>query len=429
MTLGCKSNQYDSAAVAASLSKCGMMPCRQETAGLLVVNTCMVTGPTEAQCRQEIRRLKRKNPDAVMVVTGCMSRGVPKALTDMPEVDLVLDMQDKGRLPAILGFDPSGGWVDWPDDPAVAIEGRDRGFLKVQDGCDCSCSYCIVPKVRGRGRSLPLKGALGSLMSQLENGVQEVVLTGIHLGFYGKDLSPPLMLESLIEAYLAVDTPGRIRLSSLEPLEITDRLLALMSGSGKRICRHLHIPLQSGSDRILGLMNRQYTRVDFVDSVERAKRALPGVGIGCDVICGFPGETEKDFMDTEELISALEIPFLHVFPYSPRPGTQAAGLKDDVPHPVKKERAARLREIAGLNKHAFFDYFVGTILEVVPESTVHAGNGFHALADNYIRVKLAGGAWMPGKLVDVLALEHDGQVMECHLAGNGKGMCGTGEIV
>ncbi len=418
VTLGCKANQYDSAALAASLSGCGMIPGGRETAGLLIVNTCMVTGPTEAQCRQEIRKLKRINPEAVMVVTGCMSRGAPAALEDIPEVDLILDMQDRGRLPSILGFDHSAVWADWPEDPAVAQEGKDRGLLKVQDGCDCSCSYCIVPKVRGPGRSLPPDRVLGSLRAQLENGVSEVVLTGIHLGFYGRDLSPRRSLEGLVEAFLNSGTPGRVRLSSLEPLEVTERLLALMSGSGARICRHLHIPLQSGCDRILGLMNRQYTRVDFADCVDRARKAVPGLGIGCDVICGYPGETEKDFLETEEIISDLKIPFLHVFPYSPRPGTEAARLKNDVPHPVKKERAARLREIAGSSRQAYLESFVGSILEVVPERGSRDDNGCNALADNYIRVKLAAGGWTPGKLVDVLATGSDGRVLNCRTVGS-----------
>ncbi len=411
VTLGCKSNQYDSAAMAADLAGSGMVSVSPEGAGMVIVNTCMVTGPTEAQCRKEIRRIKRKNPDSFLIVTGCMSKGASRSLSGMAEIDLVLDMEEKGRLVSILGILNGEDWVDWPDVPAVAIEGRDRGFLKIQDGCDFACSYCIVPSVRGSSRSLAPEKVLKNIRNHLENGVEEVVLTGIHLGLFGRDLTPPGNLEALLKDFLKQNISGRVRLSSLEPLEITDALLDLIAGSGGRICRHLHIPLQSGSDRILGLMDRPYKREDFIDAVNRARSAVPGIGIGCDVICGFPAETDEDFAKTEELINIMEIPFVHVFPFSSRPGTRAASMKDDVPHTVKKERAAQLRKHGKRNLAAFMDSLVGEELIVIPEPGSVSSSGMPALADNYVRVVLDGDGTVPGHLVRVKCEERVGEML------------------
>ena len=411
VTLGCKSNQYDSAAMAAALAGNGMVSAGPKSAGMVIINTCMVTGPTEAQCRKEIRRIRRKNPDSFLIVTGCMSRGAPRSLFEMAEIDLVLDMEEKGKLVSVIGIGSTEDWVDWPYVPAVAIEGRDRGFLKIQDGCDFACSYCIVPSVRGSSRSLAPEKVLENIRSHLENGVEEVVLTGIHLGLFGRDLTPAVTLEALLEDFLQQNISGRIRLSSLEPLEITDALLDLIAGSGGRICRHLHIPLQSGSDRILGLMDRPYKREDFINAVNRARSVIPGIGIGCDVICGFPTETDEDFAKTEEVITRMEIPFLHVFPFSSRPGTTAAGMKDDVRSAVKKERAAKLRKHGKNSLTAFMNSLVGEELIVVPEPGSVSSPGMPALADNYVRVVLDRDAAVPGHLVRVKCEKRVGEML------------------
>ncbi len=411
ITLGCKSNQYDTAAMAASLRDAGMTSAGADEADVVIINTCMVTGPTESQCRQAIRRAKRDNRRARIVVAGCLSKGDPDQITAMKEVDVMLEPTEKGRLPEHLGLKGNGMWTDWPEDPAAASEGRDRGFLKVQDGCNHSCSYCIVPSVRGPARSLGPERTLSAVKSLMEKGRAEVVLTGVHLGLYGSDLSPVTSLEDLLEQLVEEDLPGRIRLSSLEPLEIGDRLLSLMGNSQARICRHLHIPLQSGSDRILELMNRPYRNSDFTDAVQEARQYVPGIGIGCDVICGFPGETEEDFSRTVETISGLEIPFLHAFPYSARPGTRAARMKDDVSPQVKKSRVRRVMEAAALNRSRFLDDRVGQVVEVV----VHgrgSGNGTPALADDYSRVILESALdTSPGGLYRVLIRRREGDIL------------------
>jgi len=403
LTLGCKSNQYDTAAMAADLKIAGLSSAEAQFADVIVVNTCMVTGPTEAQCRQVIRKASKSNPEARIIVAGCMSKGASEQLAAMPEIEVVLEPAEKGLLTEILGVPGTRNWTRWPEDPAVEFEGRDRGFLKIQDGCDYQCSYCIVPSVRGPGKSLEPDRVATAVMSLMEAGRQEVVLTAIHLGLYGKDLDPQYTMEDLLERILDAGLPGRIRLSSMEPLEITDRLLGLMASSEGKICGHLHIPLQSGSDSVLARMNRLYGVEDFIHSVERAREAVGDMGIGCDVICGFPGERESDFTMTAEVIKDLEIPFLHAFPFSVRPGTAAARMKDDVPHSIKKERVNVLREIARENLNKFLDGLVGKKLEVVPENRTGTNGWIPSLADSYARVLLPGDKiWEPGKLVEVI---------------------------
>ncbi len=408
ITLGCKTNQYDTAAIVSGMEAHGMTRSEPGTADVLIVNTCMVTGPTEAQCRQAIRRARRANPDARVIVTGCMSRGSFSRLSGMPEVDQVVDPAEKGKIPGMLGFLQTAPWVDWPEDPGVGVDNRDRGFLKIQDGCDHACSYCIVPSVRGKSRSLPAGKVATAVRSLMEGGRSEVVLTAIHLGLYGKDQYPTATLDDLLCRLVDEGLPGRIRLSSMEPLEITGRLLDIIASSEGGICRHLHIPLQSGSDEVLRAMGRPYLRSDFTRIVHRARELVPGIGIGCDVICGFPGETEDDFHGTEVLIRDLAIPFLHAFPYSPRPGTRSADMSDDVPHRVKKARVRALREAATDNLRNFLDSMIGAELTVVPESAWNGADTV-ALADNYSRVVLkAADELCPGSLVTATIVGRDG---------------------
>ncbi len=419
ITLGCKSNQYDSAAMAAELESAGFSRGAVSEAQVIVVNTCMVTGPTEAQCRKAIRQARRKNAGAKLVVSGCMSAGSRKQIEAMEEVDLVIEPSEKGSLPRLLGIDGPGEWIDWPEDPAVDLGDRDRGFLKLQDGCDANCTYCIVPLVRGRSRSLKPDLALGAVRRLMDRGASEVVLSGIHLGQYGADLEPTSGLEDLLAMLIHEGLPGRFRLSSIEPLEITPRLVAIMAKAGGRICRHLHIPLQSGSDRVLKAMGRPYLGGHFVDAVGLLRGSIPGIGIGCDVICGFPGETEEDFNQTYDLVEKFQIPFVHAFPFSPRPGTKAADMTDDVPHQVKKERVLLMRKLAETNRDLFAQSFVGERLQTALESKRDGSGRLLGLSENYLRVALNSpheGA-IPGQIVDVLVERKDGDVLEGRLTG------------
>jgi len=390
ITLGCKSNQYDSAAMAADLTSRGMVSIKVPLADVIIINTCMVTGPAEAQCRKTIRQARRQNSGARIVVTGCMSKGAQDQLLSIEELDNVLDSSKRGQLPELIGLASGDRWVDWPDDPAVDMEGRDRVFIKVQDGCDYECSYCIVPSVRGKSRSLDPGKVIDGVRRLMDGKCREIVLTGVHLGQYGKDLGQGISLETLLVDMLAEDLPGRLRLSSIEPNELSSGLLDLIADSDGKICRHLHIPLQSGSDKILAAMGRTYRSEVFVDAVNRVRSRIPGIGIGCDLICGFPGETTQDFERSLEILSNLEIPFLHAFPYSPRSGTPSAQLKDNVPHRLKKDRVQILHRIAKKNMTRFLDKMVGGNLTVVPESSRNENGSIICLADNYIRVVVPG---------------------------------------
>ncbi len=253
----------------------------------------------------------------------------------------------------------------------------------------------------------------------MDRGVCEVVLSGIHLGQYGADLEPTSGLEDLLAMLIHEGLPGRFRLSSIEPLEITPRLVAIMAKAGGRICRHLHIPLQSGSDRVLKAMGRPYLGGHFVDAVGLLRGSIPGIGIGCDVICGFPGETEEDFNQTYDLVEKFQIPFVHAFPFSPRPGTKAADMTDDVPHQVKKERVLLMRKLAETNRDLFAQSFVGERLQTALESKRDGSGRLLGLSENYLRVALNSpheGA-IPGQIVDVLVERKDGDVLEGRLTG------------
>lgn len=413
ITLGCKSNQYDSAAMAAELESAGMLRGPVEKSHVIVINTCTVTGPADAQCRKAIRQARRANVKAKLVVSGCMSVGSKELIEQMEGVDLVIEPSEKGMLPGFLGIEVSDEWKDWPKDAAVDIGDRDRSFLKVQDGCNARCTYCIVPLVRGSSRSLEPEKVLDAVRRLMYRGAMEVVLSGIHLGQYGYDLDPVCGLEKLLTTFLDEVMPGRLRLSSIEPLEITPRLVEILATSEGRICRHVHIPLQSGSDKVLKAMGRPYLRRHFVDAVHLLKEAVPGLGIGCDVICGFPGETSEDFRQTHEIIEQFEIPFIHAFPFSPRPGTAAASMKDNVPYHVKKESVLKLRELARGNKQRFARSFIGQVLETAVESRTDDMGRLLGLSDNYLQVAISntGEGATPGRIVDVLIEKMDGDIL------------------
>ncbi len=420
ITLGCKSNQYDSAAMASDLEKEGLTRTFLSEADIVVVNTCMVTGSTEAQCRKAVRRARRDNPGATIVVAGCMSAGSREQLDAMEEVDLVIEPRQKGQLPGLLGVGKGGEWGDWPREAAVELDERDRGFLKVQDGCDASCAYCIVPSVRGGARSLPPERVLDAVGKLMARGFSEVVLSGIHLGQYGSDLVPRQGLETLLNELLEADLPGRLRLSSVEPLEITGELVRILASAGGKICRHLHIPLQSGSDQILHAMGRPYAARDFVRAVDLLRESVPGIGIGCDVICGFPGESPEDFRKTCHILDSLNVPFLHAFPYSPRPGTRAASMKDDVPDRIKKERVGQLRELARARRREFAASFTGQVLETALQSRENPSGSLPGLTDNYLPVLVKPHPLaIPGSLVRVFLGDLEGDVLKGEVEEHG----------
>ncbi len=386
--LGCKVNQAEAASLAAELMARGWREAAEgEAPEVALLMTCTVTATAGRQSRQMARRLIKAHPEARVVVSGCDAQAAPQAYRK--EGARVAGRADLAGLADLLaggGQGPSQtGPLAAPDAGPIcpgarlAGQGRTRGLLKVQDGCDAGCAYCIVPAVRGRPRSLPLAEAASAWLLLGQAGAAEVVLTGVHLGRWGGDLTPPLGLTDLLASLLATHPGPRLRLSSLEVSEVSDHLLALMAGQ-PRLCPHLHVPLQTGSDRLLTGMGRPYTRAQYAQRLEAAARALPGLCLGADVMVGLPGESEADFADTRALISSLPLAYLHVFPYSPRPGTPAAAMAGRVPGPLARARAAELRALGQAKRLAFHQAQIGRQDLAVVEGEGLARTGNYCLA-------------------------------------------------
>ena len=420
LTFGCKVNQYESAYLEESLLGAGWRRAdRGGTADAVVVNTCMVTGRASYQSRQAIRKQIRENPEAVIVATGCYAQVSPQELAAIEGVDIVAGNSFKGRLPglvlearpakaAAVLHEPLGRDTPFDALPVRGRPGRTRALLKIQDGCSAFCSYCIVPHARGRPRSLPVEAVVEALKGFSRAGFLEAVLTGIHLGRYGVDLGPGSDLKALLRRILREGIPLRIRLSSLEPDEV-DRELVEVAASDPRVCNHFHLAMQSGDDRVLERMKRSYTAAAFADVVRTVRRRIPGAAVGADVLVGFPGESREAFERTRELIGALPLTYLHVFRYSPRPGTPAARFQDPVPQAEAKERAAVLRALGREKRRAFFRSCLGEVHPVLVEAVVPGGSGVASgLSDNYIPFSFEACGKGVGDVVRVRAERLDG---------------------
>ncbi len=399
-TLGCRQNQYESDALEESLRLAGLTPVDpSEEADLCIINTCTVTKEADADSRQMVRRAIRRNPSARVVVTGCYAQVAAREIASIPGVDLVAGNAEKTRLveliqrlaekgqPLIAVGDIQRTRTFEPLPPPVGAS-RSRAFLKVQDGCNYRCAFCIIPETRGPNRSQPTEAALRDLRALLAAGYPEVVLTGIHLGTYGRDLPGRSSIAGLMPEMLRMAAPARIRLSSLDPHEVKDDLIALFARFGN-LCRHLHLPLQSGDDRVLKLMRRAYRADDFSRLVEQLAEAVAGIAVGTDVIVGFPGEGEAEFDNTYRLLERLPIAYLHVFTYSQRAGTVAASMPNQVPNPVKAERSFALRSLSERKWREFRGTQVGqSLTAVVLDRRDVRTRRLEALTDNYITVAL-----------------------------------------
>jgi threonylcarbamoyladenosine tRNA methylthiotransferase MtaB len=401
-TLGCKVNQCESAGIAEALTARGMklVPFEDKADGY-IINTCTVTGRTDYQSRQLIRRATRTNPAAVVLVTGCYAQRAPEEIAQIPGVRLITGNTDKERIPDIIlemaESTPKILVGDIRKEKTISRLGatvfpeHTRAFLKIQDGCNAFCSYCIVPHARGASRSLPTVEVLERIAAISKAGFREIVLTGIHLGAWGRDLEPQVNLTALVRKIMDENAIERLRLSSIEPRELTADLIALIGASGK-LCRHLHIPLQSGDDGILAAMGRNYDATFFRNLVETVHKRIPGVAIGIDVMAGFPGETEEAFENTLHLVELMPIAYLHVFPYSRRPGTPAATMAGQVPEEQKKRRAERLRIVGTAKRQAFAEGFIGRPLQVLVEGRTDKKTGLLlGFSDNYIPVAVRDG--------------------------------------
>lgn len=399
-TLGCKANQFDSEVIAASLEERGyrVIPFG-EKAEITIINTCTVTHRADFESRQLIRKAIRYNPNSFIILTGCYVQTQPEDLASFREVRYLLGNKEKMKIPELLPALLKG------EGPRVQISeiqrqtplfeklipsfrSHTRAFLKIQDGCDAKCSYCIVPYARGPSRSLPMDKVIESLKIFKEKGFKEVVLTGIHIGSYGTDLSPSLSLERLLEEIESQETPPRIRLSSVEPQEFSSPLLELFARS-KKLCPHIHIPIQSGDECILKKMNRSYTPSFLYELITKIHHELPKASIGADILVGFPGEGEKEFQHTYDLVQSLPISYLHVFPYSVRKGTEAAKFLERIDGKEIKRRAEMMRNLGREKRKVFYSQFLHQELEVLIEDRKETETGKRmGLSRNYIPVVL-----------------------------------------
>jgi threonylcarbamoyladenosine tRNA methylthiotransferase MtaB len=410
-TLGCKINQYDSAVIQNRLEQNHSLVPFEEPADCYIINTCTVTDRADWEARQLVRRAKRLSPNAKVLVTGCYAQVNPAEVANVPGVDYVVGLN---RLDDLLGF------VDLPKAPDVrvavsdvkrergvpvlgtkALPGHTRAFLKIQEGCNYSCTYCIIPTARGLSRSVSPREVLEQIRLLADAGYREIVLTGIHLGSYGHDLTTKIDLTALLETIAQSRLIPRVRLSSLDPREVPDRLLELMASSDV-ICPHLHICAQAGDDEILKRMRRNYDRAYYRELLMKVRERLPDAALGSDIIVGFPGETEGAFDCSLEFFAVLPLTYFHVFPYSSRRGTVAASLPDHMGSEVKKTRARRMRELGALKKRDFCLRFRGQKLSVLIEEKIDRTTGGHrGFSRNYLPVLVSVGGTPVNREIEV----------------------------
>ncbi|GAB4252638.1 MAG: tRNA (N(6)-L-threonylcarbamoyladenosine(37)-C(2))-methylthiotransferase MtaB [Thermoleophilia bacterium] len=403
-TLGCKLNQCETAQMEEVLTAHGYRTVPWESPAVVrVLNTCTVTGKTDRACRHEIRRAKRRDPGARLVVTGCYAQVAPEKVAAIPGVELVLGNIDKlnvarhidDLLARTAGAEPAGrsaaprpvtlvtpfaSAAAFQGDFITHFSGYTRAFLKVQNGCDSHCSYCVIPAARGPSRSMARAQVLAQVRLLAERGYREIVITGIHLGAWGRDTGEGTLAD-LLHALAKEGAAARYRLSSTEPREIDNRVLAVMRAAGPRFADHFHVPLQSGADTVLRRMNRPYDAAGYAERVQAIRAAFPEAAIGADVIVGFPGETEEEFEQTRRLVADLPLTYLHVFSYSDRPGTRASTLPGKVPPEIAQARSESLRALGAEKNAAFQERFAGRELTALL---------LHQTADDGRRVGLTG---------------------------------------
>ncbi|MBT4125510.1 MAG: tRNA (N(6)-L-threonylcarbamoyladenosine(37)-C(2))-methylthiotransferase MtaB [Chloroflexi bacterium] len=386
-THGCKLNTADSQRLANEFTRTGYSIANiDDVPDVFVLNSCTVTQGADKKARQALSKARKSFPNAIVVAAGCYAESGTADLEELAATDLVIPNTRKVEIVSMVGARTG---LEWQDSSESIVEvgqllGRTRGAVKIQEGCDQVCAYCIVPKVRGRERSIPKADIVSQVQALSSAGCPEVTLTGTQLGSYGFDLENTGLID-MIRSVLEETDIRRLRVSSLQPAEFSSELLELWSGAGKdRLCPHFHIPLQSGSDQILERMRRRYTGEGYLEAVAAAKAAVPGCSVTTDVISGFPGETGDDHKRTVEILSSAELADAHIFPYSLRPGTSAAHFEDQVDVHVRSQRAEEFREIADAAAKRHRLSFVGSTRSVLWEGV----RGTSGLSDNYLRVRL-----------------------------------------
>jgi threonylcarbamoyladenosine tRNA methylthiotransferase MtaB len=445
---GCRATQADAAAIERQLRDRGFAAASESAcADVVIVNTCTVTAAADAQAREAIRKVYARNPAARVIATGCYAQRAPEELAELPGVSWVVGNSHKPEIPWLVdsisgraaeeaesGFVPAsalgGEKLSLLHGPAKILTGNifeqrallaapvaggegnhTRPVVKIQDGCNSRCAYCVIPFVRGRSRSLEPAQVIGEIARLSAAGYREIVLSGINLGTYGRDLSPRVELIELLRRVLDETRVERLRISSIEPMDVTEELIALFASS-ERMAQHFHMPLQSGCDRVLAAMHRWYRAEHYARRVELIRERLPDAAIGADVIAGFPGENDAEHAETVAFIERLPFSYLHVFSYSKRPGTRAAELSDQSPGPVVKSRARELRALGESKMKEFRRSQVGLELRVLTlRRDDDAGETTPALSSNYLQVRVRGN-FASNEWLDVTVADVDGLVGE-----------------
>jgi threonylcarbamoyladenosine tRNA methylthiotransferase MtaB len=449
---GCRATQADAAAIERQLRDRGFAAASESArADIVIVNTCTVTAAADAQARDAIRKLHARNPAARVIATGCYAQRAPEELAELPGVSWVVGNSHKPEIPSLLdlpgggtagrsanGFVPASALGDEKLSllhgpakiltgdifeqrallaaPVIGGEGNHtRPVVKIQDGCNSRCAYCVIPFVRGRSRSLEPAQVIEEIARLSASGYREIVLSGINLGTYGRDLSPRVELIELLRRILDETRVERLRISSIEPMDVTEELIALFASS-ERMAQHFHMPLQSGCDRVLGAMHRWYRAEHYARRVELIRERLPDAGIGADVIAGFPGETDAEHAETVAFIGALPFSYLHVFSFSQRPGTRAAELPNQVQPAVVKNRARELRALGEEKAKEFRRSQSGRELRVLTlRSNLESAEKTPALSSNYLQVRVPG-RFAANEWLDVVM--KDGLVAEAALSAS-----------
>lgn len=397
LTLGCRVNQSESSVIEGTLKKHGVsiVPL-EENPDFCIINTCTVTGKSDASSRYLIRRAVKTG--AQVIVTGCYSQLRRNQVSELQGVSEVVPINEKEMIISrVLGYDV---------EPVYCLHDRARPYLKVQDGCNFRCTYCAVPMARGNSRSLPVEEAVTRASDIAMQGYNEIVLTGIHLGSYGQDLIPKTSLAKLIKSILASTSIFRIRLSSIEINEIDDELIELLGDS--RVCKHLHLPLQSGSDLILKLMNRNYSALTYRKKLLRLSLISSDIALGTDVIVGFPAEEDREFMLTYKLINELPFSYIHTFPFSSRSGTAAANLKPQIRGNIISERAEAVKELSRAKQMAFASMQSDTILDIIAEEEDDQGNSI-GTTSNYLKIGMKNNRLIRGSVVFIRSVANNSE--------------------
>jgi threonylcarbamoyladenosine tRNA methylthiotransferase MtaB len=392
-TLGCKLNFSETSTIARQFTEMGFERVQpNEESDIYIINTCSVTEQADRKCRQAIRRFNAQAPNALVAVVGCYAQLKPNEIASIEGVDLVIGASGKDSIPLFLSSANKKSKtkvfscdIDDVNDifPAYSSADRTRSFLKVQDGCDYHCSYCTIPLARGHSRNVSIEKLIDQANTIVSSGIKEIILTGVNTGDFGKSTNEKFI--DLLEKLEQIDGLERIRISSIEPNLVTNEIIDLVSKS-KKLLPHFHIPLQSGSNQILALMKRRYNSEQFANRIKAIKSAIPNVFIGVDVIVGFPGETNDNFIETFNLLKQLGVSFLHVFPYSPRPNTPATQMKGRVTQRIVTDRVKQLMELSDVLHQNFYESNLGKTESALFESA-RKGNQMFGYTRNYIKVE------------------------------------------